>query len=51
VKAEPSINSNEAGRQIDFSDEQPLSAFDSIRFSLDPDSKVNEESDRQKAKQ
>jgi hypothetical protein len=43
-------NSSEAGRQIDFNDEQPESAFASIRVSLDPFSNVNDESDSQSEK-
>jgi hypothetical protein len=50
AKAEPSMTCNEAGRQIDLSDEQLSSALASIRFSLDPDSNVNEKSDRQNSK-
>jgi hypothetical protein len=38
-------NSTEAGRQIDFNDEQSETAFASIWVSFDPDSNVNEESD------
>jgi hypothetical protein len=38
-------NSTEAGRQIDISDEHLKSALDSIPLSLDPDSKINEQSD------
>jgi hypothetical protein len=37
-------SSTEAGRQIDLKDEQSESAFASIRVSLDPDSKVHDES-------
>jgi hypothetical protein len=42
---EPYIICNEAGRQIDFSDEQPESAHGSIRVSFDPRSNVNDERD------
>jgi hypothetical protein len=46
-KAETSIICNEAGRQIDFSDEHPENAFRSIRVSLEPESNVNDEIDSQ----
>jgi hypothetical protein len=51
TRAEPSIISSEAGRQIDFNNEQPESASTSIRVSLDPDSNVNVESDLHDAKE
>jgi hypothetical protein len=44
ARAEPSIISSEAGRQIDFNDEQSESALASIRASFEPDSNVNDES-------
>jgi hypothetical protein len=44
-------NSTEAGRQIDFNDEEPESAFASIRVSFDPDSNVNDESNSHCAKE
>jgi hypothetical protein len=50
MKAEPSIISSEAGRQIAFNDEQPGNAFDAIRVSFDPDSNVNDERDVQSEK-
>jgi hypothetical protein len=39
------IRRSDAGKSIDFSDEQPESALASIRVSFDPDSNVNDESD------
>jgi hypothetical protein len=45
ARAEPSICCSDAGRKIDFNDEQPKSALGSIRVSFDPDSNVNDESD------
>jgi hypothetical protein len=51
ARAEPSIICNDAGRQIDFNDEQPANACASIRVSCDPDSNVNDESESQKVKQ
>jgi hypothetical protein len=38
-------NSTDAGRQIDFNDEQLQSALESIPVSFDPGSNVNDESD------
>jgi hypothetical protein len=51
ARAEPSIFCSEAGRQIDFNDEQPESAVDSIRVSFDPDSNVKSESEPHHEKQ
>jgi hypothetical protein len=44
------MTSTVAGIQIDVSDEQPLNASISIRFNLEPDSNVNEESEWQPSK-
>jgi hypothetical protein len=44
-------NSTDAGRQIDFNDEQSKSAFDSIRVNFGPDSNFNEHSERHEQKQ
>jgi hypothetical protein len=43
-------NSTDAGRQIDFNDEQPESALASIRVSVDPDSNCNEQSELHESK-
>jgi hypothetical protein len=40
-------NSTDAGRQIDFNDEQPKSVFGSIRVSFEPDANENDESELQ----
>jgi hypothetical protein len=42
-------NSTEAGRQIDFNDQQPWNAAVSIRVSFDPSSNVNDQSESQDA--
>jgi hypothetical protein len=47
ARAEPSIFWSDAGRQIDFNDEQPESTCAPIRVSFDPDSNVKDESDEQ----
>jgi hypothetical protein len=50
-KRRSSRNSTDAGRQIDFNNEQLESASASIRVSLDPDSNVSDESDLHKSKE
>jgi hypothetical protein len=49
-RAEPSMNSNEAGMEKDFNDEQPYSAFASIRVNFAGDSNVIFESNVQSEK-
>jgi hypothetical protein len=50
ARAELSIACSDAGRQSDRNDEQPKNALDSMRFNLDGESNVNEQSDRQSKK-
>jgi hypothetical protein len=45
AKAEPSMFSREAGRQIDINDEHRVNAEPPISVSFDPDSNFNDDSD------
>jgi hypothetical protein len=51
VKESTTRYSTDAGRQIDLKDEQPESALNSIRVSVDPGSNVNEESNSHELKE
>jgi hypothetical protein len=51
AKAEPAINCNDTGKQMDFNDEQLEKAIPSISFNCDPESNVIDDSDVQAEKQ
>jgi hypothetical protein len=44
-------NSTNAGRHITFNDEQPEKVFETMQYSFDPDSNVNDERDVQDMKE
>jgi hypothetical protein len=50
-RAKAQIVSTDAGIKNDFTDEHSQNAYSSMRISLDPDSKVNDESDLHSRKQ